>query len=130
MFRRDAGVGTTFANASRAMQYIRPFDSLTLDDLALVGGKNASFGEMIRELGPLGVRVPSGFALTTQAYRAVVEQPGVRGALDAALSDYPEIAALLVRAGIDSLSLSPDVVVATRLHVADLERGAEVATPA
>ena len=89
------------------MQYIRPFDSLTLDDLALVGGKNASFGEMIRE--------------------AAGRKIGICGQ---APSDYPEIAALLVRAGIDSLSLSPDVVVATRLHVADLERGAEVGTRA
>jgi pyruvate,water dikinase len=40
-------------------------------------------------------------------------------------SDYPEIAALLVCAGIDSLSLSPDVVVSTRLQVAELERTAE-----
>jgi pyruvate,water dikinase len=67
------------------MRFIRPFDSLTLDDLPLVGGKNASFGEMIRELTPLGVRVPNGFALTAQAYQAVVEQPQVRRALDAAL---------------------------------------------
>jgi len=36
-------------------------------------------------------------------------------------SDHPEIAEFLVRAGIDSLSLSPDVAVATRLRVADIE---------
>src|SRR6516225_2998586 len=69
------------------MRFVRPFDSLTLDDLALVGGKNASFGEMIQELTPLGVRVPNGFALTAGAYRAVVEQPKVHRALEAALVD-------------------------------------------
>jgi pyruvate,water dikinase len=67
------------------VRYIRPFDSLTLDDIPLVGGKNASFGEMIRELQPLGVRVPDGFALTAEAYRALVEGPGVREQLRAAL---------------------------------------------
>ena len=55
------------------MKHVRPFDTLTLDDVAIAGGKNASLGEMIRELGPLGVRVPDGFALTADAYRAVLD---------------------------------------------------------
>jgi len=38
--------------------------SISIDDVAIVGGKNASLGEMIRELTPLGVRVPDGFAVT------------------------------------------------------------------
>ncbi len=67
-------------------KFIRPFESLSLDDIPLVGGKNASFGEMIRELTPLGVRVPGGFALTADAYRAVLDGPGVRRALRAALA--------------------------------------------
>ena len=62
------------------MEYIRPFDTLTLDDIPLVGGKNASLGEMIRTLTPLGVRVPDGFALTADAYRALLDGPGVRDA--------------------------------------------------
>ena len=68
-----------------AMGFIRSFDSLTLDDIPIVGGKNASFGEMIRELQPLGVRVPDGFALTAEAYQALLEGPGVRDQLRAAL---------------------------------------------
>ncbi|HSJ96113.1 MAG TPA: phosphoenolpyruvate synthase [Myxococcota bacterium] len=67
------------------MRYIRTFDSLTLDEVPLVGGKNASFGEMIRSLGPLGVRVPDGFALTADAYRAVLDAPDVRATLAGAL---------------------------------------------
>lgn len=67
------------------MGFVRSFDSLTLDDIPLVGGKNASFGEMIRSLAPHGVRVPDGFALTADAYRALLEAPGVRAALRAAL---------------------------------------------
>jgi pyruvate,water dikinase len=67
------------------VRFIRTFDSLTLDDIPLVGGKNASFGEMIRELAPLGVRVPDGFALTADAYRALLDAPGVRDAVRQAL---------------------------------------------
>ena len=78
------------------MRFIRTFDSLTLDDIPLVGGKNASFGEMIRELRPLGVRVPDGFALTADAYRAILEEPGVRVALQRALAsiDPADVASL------------------------------------
>jgi pyruvate,water dikinase len=67
-------------------RFIRPFASLTLDDIPLVGGKNASFGEMLSQLSPLGVRVPDGFALTADAYRAVLAQPGVDQAVRAALA--------------------------------------------
>lgn len=49
--------------------YIRWFDKITMDDIAIVGGKNASLGEMYRELIPKGVKVPNGFAITSQAYR-------------------------------------------------------------
>jgi pyruvate, water dikinase len=49
--------------------WCRDLAALTSDDVAEVGGKNASLGEMIRELGELGVRVPDGFATTADAYR-------------------------------------------------------------
>jgi pyruvate,water dikinase len=52
----------------KQMQWIRWFHDLTIDDVPLVGGKNASLGEMIRELTPKGIKVPDGFALTAQAY--------------------------------------------------------------
>jgi pyruvate,water dikinase len=67
------------------VQFVRPFASLDLDDIPLVGGKNASFGEMIRALTPLGVTVPDGFALTADAYRALLDQPGVRDEVRSAL---------------------------------------------
>ncbi|TET05844.1 phosphoenolpyruvate synthase [Candidatus Dependentiae bacterium] len=50
------------------MDYIRKFKELVLADLALVGGKNASLGEMISTLSAKGVRIPSGFAVTAPAY--------------------------------------------------------------
>ena len=52
------------------MRFIRPLRELRLRDIPLVGGKNASLGEMISALEPKGVRVPGGFALTADAYRA------------------------------------------------------------
>jgi pyruvate,water dikinase len=52
------------------MRWIRWFNELTIADVPQVGGKNASLGEMIRELTAKGVRIPNGFAVTAQAYRA------------------------------------------------------------
>ena len=49
--------------------YLRWFRDLTLGDVAQVGGKNASLGEMIRSLTPAGIRVPDGFALTADGFR-------------------------------------------------------------
>jgi pyruvate,water dikinase len=52
------------------MRWIRWFNELAIADVPQVGGKNASLGEMIRELAARGVRIPNGFAVTAQAYRA------------------------------------------------------------
>ncbi|MBF0282510.1 MAG: phosphoenolpyruvate synthase [Zetaproteobacteria bacterium] len=49
-------------------QYIRFLDTLTMDDLASVGGKNASLGEMITTLSGQGISVPRGFATTAEGY--------------------------------------------------------------
>lgn len=49
------------------------FDELSIEDVPLVGGKNASLGEMYRALTPKGVRIPNGFAVTAHAYRHVLE---------------------------------------------------------
>jgi pyruvate,water dikinase len=65
--------------------YIRWFRDLSLADLPSVGGKNASLGEMFRQLAPLGVRVPDGFALTAQAYRDALDAAGAWGELHALL---------------------------------------------
>ena len=54
-------------------QYIRSFSEISIDDIPLVGGKNASLGEMYRELSPKGIRVPNGFAVTADAYNVFLE---------------------------------------------------------
>jgi pyruvate,water dikinase len=61
----------------RDRKFIRWFEDITIDDVPQVGGKNASIGEMFRELTPQGVRIPNGFAITAQAYRFLLESGGV-----------------------------------------------------
>ncbi|HEX6147744.1 MAG TPA: PEP/pyruvate-binding domain-containing protein, partial [Acidimicrobiia bacterium] len=56
--------------------YVRWFGDLGVEDVALVGGKNASLGELFRELNPLGVKVPNGFAVTAAAYRDTLTRAG------------------------------------------------------
>ena len=46
------------------------FENLRMTDVERVGGKNASLGEMISQLTEKGVRVPTGFATTAEAYRS------------------------------------------------------------
>lgn len=55
--------------------FIRWFAELGLGDIPLVGGKNASLGEMYRELAAQGVNVPNGFAITAEAYRHFSTKP-------------------------------------------------------
>jgi pyruvate,water dikinase len=66
-------------------RFIRFFDTIGAADVAEVGGKTASLGEMYRTLRPHGVLVPNGFAITAQAYREMLERAGVWPALRAAL---------------------------------------------
>jgi len=53
---------------SKSKKYILGFREISAKDVLLVGGKNASLGEMIKELSKKGVNIPDGFALTTEAY--------------------------------------------------------------
>ncbi|MFW6102837.1 MAG: PEP/pyruvate-binding domain-containing protein, partial [Chloroflexota bacterium] len=59
------------------MKFVKKLDEVGIDDIELVGGKNASLGEMIRSLKSQGVEVPSGFAITAEAYRYFVHQAGL-----------------------------------------------------
>jgi pyruvate,water dikinase len=52
------------------MKSILFFDKIRIEDIALVGGKNASLGEMFTQLHPKGIEVPNGFAVTADAFRA------------------------------------------------------------
>jgi pyruvate, water dikinase len=67
--------------------YVRWFEELSARDVALVGGKNASLGEMIRALRAEGICVPDGFATTSEAYDAFLEANGLTPKIQAALED-------------------------------------------
>ncbi|MGZ5101014.1 MAG: PEP/pyruvate-binding domain-containing protein, partial [Usitatibacter sp.] len=88
---------------SLAARLTRRFSEIGSGDVALVGGKNASLGEMYRELRPLGIPVPNGFAVTAEAYRAVLDGAGAWEPLRQALSglrpdDVADLAARCARA--------------------------------
>src|ERR1700739_3633444 len=67
--------------------YVRFFEEFGIDDVPLVGGKNASLGEMFQKLSGQGVRVPHGFAITAQAYRYMLDKAGAWDRLHAELDD-------------------------------------------
>ena len=64
---------------------IVPLDQLGMNDVPRVGGKNASLGEMISNLGSLGVEVPGGFATTAEAFNDFLDQAGIRDRIHAKL---------------------------------------------
>jgi pyruvate,water dikinase len=68
------------------MKFILWFNEITIDDVPLVGGKNASLGEMIRELKREGIAVPDGFALTSKAYFDFLEKGGVKEKIEEVIS--------------------------------------------
>jgi len=80
--------------------YIRFFEEFGIDDVPLVGGKNASLGEMFQKLSGQGVRVPHGFAITAEAYRYVLDKAGAWGLLHAELDELdPADVTALARKG-------------------------------
>lgn len=68
------------------MRYIKTFAQIRLTDLALVGGKNASLGEMFSELVPQGLRIPNGFAITADGYWAYLAYNGLTDKIQALLA--------------------------------------------
>ncbi len=66
--------------------YIVPLDALSMADVPRVGGKNASLGEMIRNLSGAGVKVPGGFATTSQAFWDFLDHNDLRARIHARLS--------------------------------------------
>ena len=69
----------------RSAQFILWFNEISIKDVPLVGGKNASLGEMYRLLAKKGVRIPNGFAITAHAYQYLLEQGNLREKIRQAL---------------------------------------------
>jgi pyruvate, water dikinase len=74
------------AKGSKKNARILWFKDIGIEDVPLVGGKNAALGEMYANLVPRGVRVPNGFAITATAYRHFLEVTGLKGAIKKALA--------------------------------------------
>ncbi len=70
---------------NKSKQLILWFDQIGIEHVSLVGGKNASLGEMYRNLTPKGVNIPNGFCVTAYAYRYFVEKTGIKQQIHALL---------------------------------------------
>lgn len=68
-------------------KFVLWFNELELKDIPQVGGKNASLGEMIRELTSKGVQIPDGYAITAHAYRYLLDSAGITDEIKKTLSD-------------------------------------------
>ncbi|MFX0182450.1 MAG: phosphoenolpyruvate synthase [Candidatus Hodarchaeota archaeon] len=71
---------------SKEEKYILWFDELRIEDVPLVGGKNASLGEMYHFLTEKGVKIPNGFAITAGAYRHLLKDAGIEQSIQDALA--------------------------------------------
>lgn len=83
----------------RADVHVMWFEDTGIGDIASVGGKNASLGELSRSLQSAGVRVPDGFATTAAAYRAFLEANALEPRIRAYIEEYRAGRATLRQAG-------------------------------
>ncbi|NJR15993.1 MAG: phosphoenolpyruvate synthase [Calothrix sp. CSU_2_0] len=74
-------------NQNSPQALVLPFETVSIADIAIVGGKNASLGEMIQQLANKGVKVPTGFATTAYAYRYFIENAGLEKKLREIFAD-------------------------------------------
>ncbi len=90
---------TTEAKAAAHPRYIRWFKDISIGDVPVVGGKNASLGEMYRELSGEGVKVPNGFTVTAEGYWHMISATGIRDEMGKALDgvDKNDVADLASR---------------------------------
>lgn len=107
------------------MSWVIDLAALTMNDVAQVGGKNASLGELLGNLAEAGVRVPGGFATTADAFRALLAQDGLDERIKQRLQglDIDDIQSLQsagreVRGWIEEAALPPELEQAVREHYA------------
>lgn len=68
-------------------ELIVPFSQLRIQDVGRVGGKNASLGEMVQQLNPLGNHIPNGFAVTAEAFRLFLKENKLEEVISGTLQD-------------------------------------------
>lgn len=83
----------------KAFKYIKWFNELCYSDVAIVGGKNASLGEMVKSLWKKGIQVPNGFATTAEAYRIFLQENGLSEKIRAELKKLKKKEVTLEKAG-------------------------------
>ena len=117
------------SNLYSATALVVPFENLRMTDVEVVGGKNASLGEMISQL-PQGVRVPTGFATTAHAFREFLAYEGLAGKISAKLAalDVDDVRALAqvgaeIRAMVENQPFPADLEKAIREAFITLQGG-------
>ena len=118
------------SHANLATALVVPFEQLRMTDVEVVGGKNASLGEMISQLASTGVRVPGGFATTAHAFRQFLQHDGLAERIRARLEtlDTEDTRALAVagaeiRDWITATPFPAELDAAIRTHFAALVAG-------
>ncbi|MBP6901893.1 MAG: phosphoenolpyruvate synthase [Burkholderiaceae bacterium] len=113
-----------------AAALVVPFEQLRMTDVEVVGGKNASLGEMISQLAASGVRVPGGFATTAHAFREFLAHGGLTDKINARLAslDVDDVKALVaagaeIRGWVSDAPFPPALEAAVRESYAALTAG-------
>ena len=116
--------------AGEAIRFTIPYAQLRMHDIAEVGGKNASLGELITQLASAGVRVPHGFATTASAFRDFLARSGLTARINAALAalDVDDVDALQktgaeIRRWMMEAALTPELEAAVSAAYAALDAG-------
>ena len=121
--------------APLATALVAPFEALRMTDVEVVGGKNASLGEMISQLAATGVRVPGGFATTAHAFREFLRHGGLGQRIQDKLAtlDVDDVRALAaagaqIRQWIVETPLPPALEAGIREHFERLVAGSPAAS--
>ena len=98
-------------------KFIKDFKTISIKDISIVGGKTASIGEMYNELTPQGINIPPGFAITADAFSAVIQEGGLEEKIHFIINDLDtsdiaklSVAGHKIRGMIKSVGL-PDTLV-------------------
>jgi len=118
-----------------ANRYVLPLESLRMTDVASVGGKNASLGELISQLAASGVRVPGGFATTAQAFDDFLKHNKLDARIDATLAkvDVDDMGVLAkagaeIRGLVEKAGLPPELEAQIRAEYARVASGDDTAS--
>jgi len=118
-----------------ATRYVLPLESLRVTDVATVGGKNSSLGELISQLSATGVRVPGGFATTARAFDDFLAHNQLTQRITAALKaiDVDDVRALAkagaeIRGWVEQAALPPELEKQIREEYARVAQGADAAS--